>query len=60
MNRNSSARAAATSSEPRTAPVMSPRHGRPLESARRSSERADSADAGGSSTARKSAVPSTS
>eukprot|EP00969_Alexandrium_andersonii_P247618 10941638-Alexandrium_andersonii.AAC.1 len=60
MNRISSERAAATSSESRAAPVMSSRYGCPLDPDRRPSERSDIAHAGGPSAARKSTMPSTS
>eukprot|EP00969_Alexandrium_andersonii_P133099 5885914-Alexandrium_andersonii.AAC.1 len=44
-NRISSERAAATSSESRTAPVMSPRYGSPVDPALRSPERPGTAEA---------------
>eukprot|EP00969_Alexandrium_andersonii_P126574 5594732-Alexandrium_andersonii.AAC.1 len=60
MSRASSARAAATSSESRTAPATSPRNGCPPDYALRPSEHLDTDGAGGSSTARKSEMSSAS
>eukprot|EP00969_Alexandrium_andersonii_P035602 1559649-Alexandrium_andersonii.AAC.1 len=53
MNRISSARAAAASSESRTAPVISPRRGELPDSAPRPPECSDTCGADGSSTPRK-------
>eukprot|EP00969_Alexandrium_andersonii_P177139 7832928-Alexandrium_andersonii.AAC.1 len=52
VNRTSSARAAAASSESRTAPATSPRYGCPPSSALRPPEYSDADEAGGSSAVR--------
>eukprot|EP00969_Alexandrium_andersonii_P109377 4825365-Alexandrium_andersonii.AAC.1 len=58
MNRISSSRAAAASSEPRTAPATSSRHGCPPDAAPRPPECSDAGEAGGSSNPRKSEMSS--